>query len=483
MSQKVLGLDIQSNAVSAVLVSSGLRRLRLEDWAHIELNDQPDFRSKIASAIENVQKEMSFRGALCVASFPAEHIFYRNIQVPFKEPKKIAKILPFELEPNMPFPIEELIFDFFNFNGFESPGNADILAVIVEKSKLEAYLDTFASFDMEPEIISAGAYAAARYVAGLPDSPPNALILDIAQRQCSLFLMASRQICYARTIPLRFRTALQKSRLCTEINHTLMAFNEMYRIDFKPENVILTGYDNAVAGFETELRSRLNLSTARADLVHATRSLVSGLDTIPWKSGQMNNALALALMNIKGIKGTNLRKYAFSKKNIWHEHKTGIIKTSILAGVVLALFLVTIAIDSFFLKKHVRSLNQQIETIFSATFPEVKRIVDPLQQMRVKLKELDKNADSNKISGMSVLKVDILKAISEQIPDNLDIEITGLVMGPERITISGFTDRFNTVNDVKTQLQQIDFFKGVKIDSAKIDKTQNRVRFKLNVEL
>jgi len=36
----------------------------------------------------------------------------RNLQVPFSNPKKIRMVLPFEIEPHLPFQAEDLAIDF-----------------------------------------------------------------------------------------------------------------------------------------------------------------------------------------------------------------------------------------------------------------------------------------------------------------------------------------------------------------------------------
>jgi len=57
------------------------------------------------------------------------------------------------------------------------------------------------------------------------------------------------------------------------------------------------------------------------------------------------------------------------------------------------------------------------------------------------------------------------------------------VFGFEDLMIVGNTDTFNSVNKIKSKLEQADFFKKVIIGSANIDKAENRVRFKLQIKL
>ena len=65
-------------------------------------------------------------------------------------------------------------------------------------------------------------------------------------------------------------------------------------------------------------------------------------------------------------------------------------RTGLLFGVVLILALMSIVLDSRSMEKKVSALNSQITRIFKTTFPGIKTIVDPVQQMRVKIEELKK---------------------------------------------------------------------------------------------
>ena len=483
MGQKILGLDIQFYSVSAVLITSGIKGSRIEAHAQISMTDQGDLSAQLATALEALQKEIDLSGAVCLAAFPADDICYRNIKIPFKEQKKIGLILPFELEPHIPFQIDDCMIDFYPINRFESPNETEILAAVIEKARLKSYTDILASFNIEPEIISPGAYAAASCVAEIYDLPADSFVLDIAKNICSLFAVVSGQVCLARSISLRKGSPLRLAELCLDIERTVVGFKDTFPIDFQPQGVILTGFDINEGDIDETLQHKLNLPIMRADLLQKTEAIVSVPAGEPWESGKMNNALALALMRIKGIKGINFRKSAFATQRVWRDHKAGIIKSAVLAGLVLALFMAGVALDSFWMQKKAHILDRQIKTIFTTTFPDVKKIVDPLQQMRVKIRERKKKAGFIHASGDGILKIDILNEISTRIPKNLDVEFTRLVMGPQRVTISGITDRFNAVDDLKTGLEQIPFFQKVKMGSTKKDPVQNRVRFKMNVEL
>ena len=105
MSRKILGLDIQNDAIAAVLLRTTLKGRNIEAYAYVPLTDQDTLEDGLASVLAILAETADLAGAACIAAYPADAVSYRNVRVPFKEPKKIRQILPFELEPELPLPI------------------------------------------------------------------------------------------------------------------------------------------------------------------------------------------------------------------------------------------------------------------------------------------------------------------------------------------------------------------------------------------
>lgn len=81
------------------------------------------------------------------------------------------------------------------------------------------------------------------------------------------------------------------------------------------------------------------------------------------------------------------------------------------------------------------------------------------------------------------MNIDILNEISSRIPADLDVEITNFVRGEDSLVISGNTDSFNNVDDIKSRLERSDLFKNITISSANLEKSTNRIQFKLKIDL
>jgi type II secretory pathway component PulL len=484
MSRKILGLDIRHDAVSAVLVDSGIKGTVIEAHMHVPLPDRKAGENGLAASLETIVQKMDTSGSICVASFPADEISYRNIQVPFKGQKKIKKILPYELEPTLPFPVEDLIIDFISLEIPDNLNTKNLITASVEKSKLHSYLDTLATFNIEPEIVTVGGYQTALCLANFLDSQKNWLLIDINKSKGTIFVIFSGRTCLIRSFPIGSTARSYKIRsLCSNIWQTLIAFEKIIGFDFKPDGGFITGFGIDDLGFDQDMEQALGFPIERAHILRYTQLIKQQFVPQSYTPFLMDNALSLALTEIEGAKGFNFRKGPFASKKFWEENKKSLIQTGVFFILVLALGFFNVFLDSYFMEKRLARLDHQITGIFTSTFPEVKKIVDPIQQMRIKIQDARAKALLPGETEKQVRGIDILNTISKQIPEDMDVTLTRFVMGSESIIISGNTDTFNSVNTIKSKLEQSEFFKKIVISAANIDKFDKRVRFKLKLNL
>jgi general secretion pathway protein L len=484
MSRKILGLDIRPDAVSAVLINSSIKGTVIEAHEHVLLSDRKEDRNGISASLETIEQKMNISDAICVASFPADEISFRNIQVPFKGPKKIKKILPYELESTLPFPVDDLIIDFIHIEIPDLTNTNNLITAAVEKSKLQTFLDTLATFNIEPEIVTVGGYPTAFSLANFLDSHKNWFFIDIDNNKSTIFIILSGRICLIRSFAIHAAARPNKIKsLCGNIKRTINALEKMLGLDFEPDGGFITGCGIDDLGFDKDMEQDLGFPIERVDILRNADILKSQAPPPSWIPSLMDNALSLALMEIEGAKGFNFRKGPFALKKFWEENKKNLIQTGVFFVLVLSLGCFNVFLDSYFMGKKLARLNHQITGIFTSTFPEIKNIVDPVQQMKIKIQQTGNNALLPGETEKQIRAIDILNAISKAIPKDVDVILTRFVMGSESVNISGDTDSFNSVDNIKSKLEQTDIFKKIIISAANIDKLDKRVHFKLKVDL
>jgi general secretion pathway protein L len=188
MSRKVLGLEIREESIAAVLLDSGFKGSVVETQGYFPIPADKAGDEGIGDALKAVVETLKPVGAACVLGIPTTFVSFRNLSVPFNDLKKIRQVLPFELEPTLPMPVEDLLFD---FEAVKSDGRHDLLSFSVPKNRIKHYLDLLESVDLRPVVIMPGGYAAARFISTMTADNDDFLLIDTGEDHHTVYAVCS----------------------------------------------------------------------------------------------------------------------------------------------------------------------------------------------------------------------------------------------------------------------------------------------------
>lgn len=481
MSSRILGIDIRNHFVNGVVVRAGFKTERIETHFQVPLAGQGEFEARLSDAINTIVDRIDVKDIFCQVALPSDWIIYRNIDIPIKGQSKIRQILPYELEPLLAQPVELFAFDFLPVAINETQNDNHMLAAGVERPHLKACLDVLAAAKIDPDIVTAGSYALASCLSKVTDIPEQTAIVTMDGEAWSIYLLLSGQIGMARTFRFPSGKDSDAAIIDTNLHQTISAFEEQYNFEFDPQTVYLN-QDAASerTDVESELIEKYDYPVKTIDIADAAGLPVQSARST-WHSEQMNNALALVLVRTKGIKALNFRRGDYGKRIFFSEQRPHLIKTAVLCGLILVLGILAVILDGYYTRRTLRHLDEQVVTVFTSTFPEVRRIVDPLQQMKVKIRDEKSKIAQMGIAERKVAVIDILNDISQLIPKKMDVTLTGLIIGPENMLLSGHAEHFEMVNDIRANLERAEWVDTSIISSANQDKTGQRVDFKIKL--
>jgi len=131
----------------------------------------------------------------------------------------------------------------------------------------------------------------------------------------------------------------------------------------------------------------------------------------------------------------------------------------------------------------VQTLRVQGESVFKETLPGISRIVDPVQQLQVEIREMRVGALGDAALESDMKMLDLLAEISVRIPSSLNVHVQRLVADRNTILLRGVTDTFNSVDAMKKVLEKSTYFGNVTINSANLAARSSDIRFELRLEL
>ncbi len=485
MARKIISLDIRNDKILALLIKTGLKGHIIEaaSSAPVPADSETteETGNKFISAVDNAIRGMDLSGAEIVVSIPPNWISYRNLRMPFKDRKKIRQVLPFEIESTLPFPVEDVVMDFQTVRLAEK---TDIFVCAVKTSDLMSIVDVLKSKEEDPQAVTSGGFPTAMCLAKFANIAPQFLFMDVERSFCTVFAISSGQVYLARTFQSDASDSADKGASITRhLMQFLAAFEAFYEFGFEPATLCISGDEIHVDVLKKKLDPFMNVPVQSVDILSDVMKNTTLANGVVCRPEEFNGAMSMAALEIPGVDMINFYGERTVIKRYWEENKNDIIKTAGIALFVFIIFMFNVLLEARQLNNSIRNINQQILMIFQSTFPDVNKIVDPVQQMRAKIQEIrEKSSYAGDVEDIT-LNIDILNEISRLVPDSIDVEFTQFVRGDENILISGDTNTFNAVDEIKVNLEKSDILKNIVINSANLDASSNRVQFKLKVDL
>ena len=478
LSRGILGVDIRSDAVSAVLVKNNAKGVVIEDTAHVPFGNGED---GLSDALMELTSQIDISGARCVVALPFSRLSIRSSRIPFKETRKIRQILPYELEPALALPVENQIIDYISLDQDDDENATDLLIAIVEQDELKFFLDRLKTAGIDPEVVTMNGHATAMALAGM-GSTDHFVFADIGLKKVIVYMGWAGQIRFTRSFPVPSDPSKRAASILTGMRHTLLAGQEQVTDLPSPDHLLISGRGAEDPEVFRLLKENLPIRVEPLDFLRETKISLAQEPGPFWEPLRMDNPFALCYSEIQGFKGYNFRKGPFANKKFWVDHKTDFIRTGALAALVLLMLMIGGFSDSMLQKRRIAAIDKEIATVFKSTFPGKTVIQAPLEQMKAELR-VKKKPGLSEEPHSKIPVVDMLDEFSRSIPGDMDIKFTKMVYSAGSVLISGTTSTFNLVDDMKNRLEKSEIFSLVTITSANQNRTGDRVEFKLKIDL
>ena len=483
MSRQILAIDIRNEAVAAVLINTGLKNTTIQRYAYVQQNGSSEEAPTIQTMLKTIYENLAADDPTCVVSLPADQLFFRNTSLPFSDDKKIRQILPFELETVLPVSIDNLVIDYQK--GLEEQ-RTEVVAVAIEQEKLQAYITELQASAIHPQLIVPCSFPLVLSLLEHDQQmPAHALLLDVGHHLADLYLLVDGRIAMVRSLPSSIENESKSEAFALRVRQTLAAFGDNTAMDFSPGMVYLSG--PAIDAVETRklIAASLDLPTKMVDLCAYLPRIEAGAEVQDWKPCLGDNALAMALLEAESKPCPTFHRSSSPLRNYWRLYSPYIKGPSILLVAVLMLGLFGVWLEGHFLQKQIDALDSRMVQVFESTFPGARPIknISIADQMASKIKAAKGSSVDPTLGVSKVRAIDILKAISESIPKEIDVTINRMVVGGEDVTLAGNAAAFNAVDDIKNRLSGVPVFKHVTIASANMDKSGKIVKFKLKIDL
>lgn len=518
--RSVLGLDLGSQGLKAVELKVSPRVLSAGQF---RVHPRVDSATPLSEHIQRFVSMHSLPLDQVACALPADQLSTRRLEFPFSDARRLNQAIPFEIEAETPFSLDEIFLDWNLLAGDRTHGVAAV--TLTRRSHVREALATLRDAGVDPHVLEAEGLVLAN-LAPIFGLEGTQLIADIGHEKTTFCALLDGKPVLARSIAVAGRAmtdaiasehglsleaaeqqkieggALSRSgrsgaggspgvaaivdRIAREALRTLEAAEARHGDGpiAREAHFTLVGGSARLEHLDEVLAKRTGLETSRlrmpADSPHA--DLVEGIDPTLFAP-----ALALAL-RFSGESATamNFRQgeYAFRQdysQLFGRELKPTAILAAALVALLLASSIMTIGLQS------ARQSGQEkaAARLYQEAFPNVGRVPDnPSAEMGRQLRDAEARADFLGLYSGDRSALELLAELSQTIPIDLDVRVTEVNIDRNVIRLDVDADGFEDADRLTQVLSATTPFAGARVaGSVKTDRRSGGVSFNVSIPL
>lgn len=455
---KVTKLEV----VAAVVAAHGSRR-KIEELIKepIEQDLIIDYQERAAKAIKNVLSKITSVTNI-IAVVPSSSIIFKEIVVPLMSAQKMKMIVPFEIEPLLPFSLDSAFVDSIVIKEDTTTKKAHLLVAAIKQDVLQNYLTPFTLAGIAPQRVTTDIMELYSLYCAVPEykeSRETTVLLNINTDTTTVGLVVEHQLKAVRVLPMGETAPLHK--LLAEVMATTQGF--MAKLSASPvTKIILFGSATETKDITEQIYANTQIT---CELFTINKLLHMGATSS--KNGLANEfivPLATALLFTKTENFDLNQPIAAAKRD------SLIGKQIITTGALILLLLSALLTNSMLTK---RSLNNELKAREAETIAVLKKQLELVPPKgKASLNDIKKWAQQEVAK-----KEDIWFALSSQNRfafltylqeistrlnrEKLGLEIRQLTLNEDAMTLEGQVKNFAALADFEEALSQSTLFKTV----------------------
>ena len=477
------------------------------------LHTVPRGTDELSEIVRDLVQIHSLSTESVVTALRGDRASVRTQSFPFTERRRLAQAVPLEIEDQLPFDLDEVVFD-WNVSSSQR-GRAHVIAAVAPRREVSSLIESLKAADCDPRVVECEGIALAN-LTGAFDLPGSRVLVDIGHHKTSLCVLVDGRPMAARSIGIAgaaLTQALAEDRglsledaervKCDEgvLDPTLGAplpkvgavldqiAQEIVRLVASLDatlhggscEVTLMGGSAQLDRIDELLAERSGLPTARIGLPREDTglSLVAGGSPVLFAP-----TIALALRGTsRAVTDINLRQDEFAHRVDFGRHLRDFRSTGVLTLVLASLIIASFAIQTVLESRRAREIERGIDALYAAALPGRPIPTNPLADLREVVRDANERADFLGVYRGNLSALDVLTEISKHIPDDLAIVFEEVSIDRQTIRIRASTESFEAAERVGAELQKFGPFQQARVGAIETDKRTGSKRFNITISL
>lgn len=511
----ILGLDIGSQAIKAVELQQSLRGLQ---GSQMRVHPCADTLDELPETLRRFVNLHHLEVEHVVSVIDGERIALHTLEFPFRDAKKLAAAVPFAVEGETPFELDDIVIDWTPIGG--NAGKSEVLVALTHRDNVSRRLSQLQAAGVQPRILEAEGLVLGN-LASVFDLAGNRLLLDLGHTKTTMCLMIDGRAVNARTIPVGGLALTQcvaeargcslqeaeqikcsegvnapgghemlpkatatLSRICREIVRFLESNQGLIVSAEEPTGIgeiTMMGGTSKLIGIAEAISKQVGIEVSPlGDPIEGENAeMISGGDPALFAQ-----AIALALrITPLGTTELNFRQDEFAyRTNLFQIFSQDLRPTLILAAITAGLALLSFSTSLVLESSRARSLEKRAQELYTEVIPG-GRVDNPVTALGQALREAQDRSDFLGIYGTNLSAVDLLAELSRRIPNDVKVQFEDINIDRRVVKIKVLGESYQSADRLKNLLARSAPFAHAEVDKVKSTRGGAGKRFNLTLSL
>ena len=542
MGQKILGLDIGSYSIKAAIFDVSFRSFNLTDLyesspLNLEGVEGEEKIKSIGASLKTLVADNNIHTDKAITAIAGTLISTRALTMPLDK-KKLDRVLPFELESYLPFPLDELIIDRHTIT--TSKTQTSVLAIAVKKEAIREHLTILKEAKIDPKALDVDLFSLSNVYHILNLNPDETVaLIDIGHSKTLISIISGGNLELARTLltggknltnalrvnlDLTFEQAeevklkygildIEESPalkqdikkisetlknavdpLTEEIRHTMQS----YKAQISPESretkgvkkIFICGGTSLLKNIDKYFTSKTGIETEFLHCFPPEHEISQKLGN---RERVLANSIGLGLKEAlkgqkKNISEINLRKGEFTYQQEFKNIRGRVSFAGTWLMILLAVVLLNFSVKYYRLSVKSAKIDKEILKIFTDTvddYPkgQITSGDKALTIMKERMKKFKSQIDVLTAGLKELSALSILREISARIPSDVVVDVQELNIFKNTVAIRGETTSFASVDRIIANLSKFEPF--TKVEKGEVSDAPNpeKKKFSINITI
>jgi type IV pilus assembly protein PilM len=243
-STRILGFDIGKTTVKATLILARKKEITIEKNFDVPLaaNATVSYQDQVADAIKIILAQCPPVDSI-ISALPSSNAIFKELKLPFIGISTIKKVIGYEVEPLLPFPLQDSVIDCIVTKELPEEKSSEVLVAAVQNQYMAQHLALFEAAGVQPEKVTIDIFALYGLYKIIPmygDQKGAVVLLEIEPSGTRMAYIYDGQLRFIRTLP---KGLIDQARLIAQRTHTTEqeAMEQIIRFGLEPDNNAMIG--------------------------------------------------------------------------------------------------------------------------------------------------------------------------------------------------------------------------------------------------